>query len=120
MIIKHRAISGEQKEERRRAILSAAAQLFRETSYEAVNMAGVASQSGLAKGTVYLYFKTKEELFLDLLAQEFVAWFDEAEAGLEQIQAGQGNCTVDEFMALVGRSLENRSMLVRLTAGRCA
>ncbi|MBN1995339.1 MAG: TetR family transcriptional regulator [Anaerolineae bacterium] len=116
MVIKQRAISDEQKEERRLAILEATLQLYQETSYEAVNMAEVAEKAGIAKGTVYLYFKTKEELFLALLAQEFAAWFDEAEACFKQIQAGQGSCTVDEFIALIGYSLENRSTLVRLTA----
>ena len=38
--------------------------MFLQTNYEAVTIAAVAQESGLAKGTVYLYFKTKEELFL--------------------------------------------------------
>ena len=58
MAIKQRAISDAQKEERRQAILDAALLLYQETSYEAVNMAQVAQQAGVAKGTVYLYFKT--------------------------------------------------------------
>jgi AcrR family transcriptional regulator len=116
MVIKRRAISDEQKEERRQAILDAALQLFQETSYEAVNIADVAEKAGVAKGTIYLYFKTKEGLFLALLTQEFEAWFDEAESLLKEIQTTQGTCTVDELIPLVGRSLENRPTLVRLTA----
>ena len=116
MVIKRRAISNEQKEERRQAILDAALQLFQETSYEAVNIAGVAEKADIAKGTIYLYFKTKEELFLALLAQEFEAWFDEADDLLKEIQTTQGICTVDELISLVGRSLENRPTLIRLTA----
>jgi AcrR family transcriptional regulator len=116
MVIKRRAISNEQKKERQQAILDAALQLFQETSYEAVNVAGVAEKVGIAKGTIYLYFKTKEELFLALLAQEFEAWFDEAGSFLKEIQTTQGTCTVDELIPLVGRSLEKRPTLIRLTA----
>ncbi|MBN1218464.1 MAG: TetR family transcriptional regulator [Anaerolineae bacterium] len=116
MVIKQRAISDEQKEERRQAILNATLQLFQKTSYEAVSIADVAQKTGIAKGTVYLYFKTKEELFLALLAQEFEAWFDEADACFKQIQVGQGSCTVDELITLMGYSLKNRSTLARLTA----
>ena len=79
-------------------------------------MITVAQKAGIAKGTVYLYFKTKEELFLAMLVQEFAAWFDEADACFKEIQTGQGSCTVDELITLMGRSLENRSTLVRLTA----
>jgi AcrR family transcriptional regulator len=116
MSIKRRAISDEQKEERRQAILDATLQLFQETSYEAVNMVDVANKAGVAKGTIYLYFKTKEELFLALLAQEFEDWFDEADAGFKQIQTNQEICTVDELITLIGCSLEDRSTLIRLTA----
>ena len=116
MVIKRRAISDQQKEERRQAILNAVMQLFQKTSYEEVNMITVAQKAGIAKGTVYLYFKTKEELFLAMLVQEFAAWFDEADACFKEIQTGQGSCTVDELITLMGRSLENRSTLVRLTA----
>jgi AcrR family transcriptional regulator len=32
---------------------------------------------GLAKGTVFLYFKTEEALFLALVEQRLVEWFAE-------------------------------------------
>jgi AcrR family transcriptional regulator len=116
MVIKQRAINDAQKEERRQAILSAALELYQTTSYEAVNIAQVAQKAGVAKGTFYLYFKTKEELFLAMLAQEFIAWFDEADACFTEIQTGRGSCTVDELITPMGHSLENRPTLVRLTA----
>jgi AcrR family transcriptional regulator len=114
MVIKRRAISNEQKQVRRQAILDAALQLFQETSYEAVNIADVAKQADIAKGTVYLYFKTKEELFLALQTQAFGTWFEKIDTDLRAVQAAQGTCTVDEFVALMGRSLEDRSVLIRL------
>jgi AcrR family transcriptional regulator len=116
MVIKQRAISDQQKEERRRAILTAGLELYQETSYEAVNIAQVAQKAGVAKGTFYLYFKTKEELFLAMLAQEFVKWFDQIDTGLTTIQTTQGTCSIDEFIAGVGATLENRSTLIRLIA----
>lgn len=116
MVIKQRAISDQQKEERRQAILTAALTLYKETSYEAVNIAQVAQKAGVAKGTFYLYFKTKEELFLAMLAEEFVDWFDEFDVGLTTIQTTQGTCSIDEFITGVGTTLANRSTLIRLIA----
>jgi len=116
MVIRKRAISDKQKEERRQAILTAAFKLYQETAYEAVNVAQVAQKAGLAKGTLYLYFKTKEELFLAMLAQEFEEWFDEIDTSLTTIETTQGTCSIDEFIAEVGATLENRPILIRLIA----
>ena len=60
-----RALDGEDKEARRQAILDAAERLFSE-HHEMANVAAVAQAAGLAKGTVYLYFQTKEEIYLAL------------------------------------------------------
>lgn len=45
------------------AILDAAYSLFGSKGFYETKMSEVAEQAGIAKGTVYLYFKSKEELF---------------------------------------------------------
>lgn len=113
MSIRKRAISNEQKGVRRQQILDAALQLFHETSYDAVSMAGVAAQAGVAKGTLYLYFKTKEALFLALQMQEFVDWFDE----IDRVVGGEnGRFSTSIFLNIIGRSLESRPTFTRLIA----
>ncbi|MBW1713506.1 MAG: TetR/AcrR family transcriptional regulator [Deltaproteobacteria bacterium] len=52
------------KEEKRLAIIQAAAQVFAAKGYRAATMDQVGRQAKVGKGTVYLYFKSKEELFL--------------------------------------------------------
>lgn len=108
-----RAMSDEQKEARRRTILDAAARLFQATSYDDVAVSQVAKEAGIAKGTVYLYFGTKEELFLALLTQSFEGWFDEIDAGLA---ANENTCSIETFVALVGDSLASRPHFIRLVA----
>lgn len=49
--------------ERRREIAETAAFLFAELGYSACEMHRVASEMGVAKGTLYLYFPGKQELF---------------------------------------------------------
>lgn len=46
------------------AILDAAYELFGSGGFYETKMSEVAEQAGIAKGTVYLYFKSKEELFM--------------------------------------------------------
>jgi AcrR family transcriptional regulator len=51
------------KIERRRSILAAARRVFGQRGYAATRMADVASAAGVGKGTLYEYFRSKEDLF---------------------------------------------------------
>jgi AcrR family transcriptional regulator len=53
----------EQKVQRQEAILEAAFRVFAAHGYEAARIDDVARQAGIAKGTIYLYFRDKEQLF---------------------------------------------------------
>ena len=66
MAIRQRAIGAEDKEERQQALLDAAERLLLRSPERMASVAEVADEAGLAKGTVYLYFPSKEELLLAL------------------------------------------------------
>ena len=53
----------EQKLHRQEEILAAAFKVFAAHGYEATRIDEVARQAGIAKGTIYLYFRDKEQLF---------------------------------------------------------
>ncbi|HAZ80968.1 MAG TPA: TetR/AcrR family transcriptional regulator [Porticoccaceae bacterium] len=72
-----RARTSEQKHFRRQQILKAAEVHFGEVGYEAFSMANLAKQAGVVKGTLYLYFKTREEVFLTLYNQSLNRWSEE-------------------------------------------
>ena len=72
--INQRARSLEQKALRRRAVLQVAETYLLEVGYEAFSMSKLAKKIGLAKGTLYLYFQTREELFLTLYDQSLIRW----------------------------------------------
>ena len=75
MVIRQRAIQAEHKQERHDAILDAALRLLLRSPDRVVNVADVAREAGLAKGTVYLYFPGKEELLLALHERNMHAFF---------------------------------------------
>jgi AcrR family transcriptional regulator len=107
-----RARSDEDKQERRNAILSTAWRMYtRDPSFAAFTMAALAKQAGLAKGTLYLYFRTKEELFLALLESGFDAWFDVLDARLD---GGEGELTAEGAAEVIVRSIRGRESLARL------
>ena len=72
--INQRARSLEQKALRRRAVLQVAETYLLEVGYEVFSMSKLAKKIGLAKGTLYLYFQTREELFLTLYDQSLIRW----------------------------------------------
>jgi AcrR family transcriptional regulator len=53
----------QQKLRRQEAILAAAFEVFAAHGYEATRIDEVARRAGIAKGTIYLYFRDKERLF---------------------------------------------------------
>jgi AcrR family transcriptional regulator len=56
--------------ERRQAILAAALQEFSARGFAAARLDDIADAAGIAKGTIYLYFRDKEALFQDLIRSE--------------------------------------------------
>lgn len=53
-------------EESKKCILEAAEQLFAETGYADTTIRKVALRAGLSVGTIYLYYRNKEELYSEL------------------------------------------------------
>jgi AcrR family transcriptional regulator len=57
------------RKERRRQILDAARRVFAEKGFSATRVSDIASRAGVSQGTIYWYFKSKEELFMTLLEE---------------------------------------------------
>jgi AcrR family transcriptional regulator len=108
MIIRQRAIQVEDKEERRNAILDAAERVLIRSPDQSANVAEVAEAAGLAKGTVYLYFQSKEELLLALHERNVEGFFSvliarlesSAPVGIEDILALAHQHLIDPPLAL--------------------
>lgn len=111
MTITKRAINEQQKKQRRQHILDTALAAYETSSYEAVSMAALAQQVGVAKGTLYLYFSSKEALFLQLLTQAFADWFDALDSGLAAETTEEG---ITKVIALLGSTLAERPVFIRL------
>ncbi len=79
----HRARAPEQKADRRDAILRAAHALFVARGC-LPTAAEVAEKTALAKGTVYLYFRSKEEIYLALLQNSYLIFLTALSTRLRQ------------------------------------
>lgn len=106
-----RAYSDEAKQEREDQIIAAAESLLIEKGYHAINMDQVARAAGLAKGTVYLYFKTKEEVFLKVFERQAMLWKEAIEYALTDIEP-----THEALIQLLVDSMTTRPLFTRLVA----
>lgn len=93
--MRQRATSTAARNERRYAILDAAAEAFDRLGFAETRMTWLAERAGVAKGTVYLYFPTKEAVFLALYLREMDGWFERMEKALEKL-------SVDDIAWLAG------------------
>jgi len=64
------------KESRPSELLAAALELFVERGYAATRLDDIAARAGVSKGTLYLYFANKEELFKALVRENIVTMLD--------------------------------------------
>ncbi|MCY9515405.1 TetR/AcrR family transcriptional regulator [Paenibacillus apiarius] len=65
-------------------ILDAAYELFGSDGFYETKMSDIADKAGIAKGTLYLYFKSKEQLFTAMTVRDFEQYLRELEFGLNQ------------------------------------
>src|SRR5215471_654982 len=70
------------KDARPGEIIAAALASFAERGYAATKLEDFAAEAGISKGTIYLYFPTKEALFQEVVRQAVLPNLAAAEADL--------------------------------------
>lgn len=105
-----KARTEQERAQRRQTLIAAARELLEQRPLQDITIAQVAATAGVAKGTTYLYFRTREELFSLLLTQEMIAWREHLERALAQLyQVG-----AEQLSLLLAESLLQRPILVEL------
>jgi AcrR family transcriptional regulator len=86
------------KDARPAEIVAAALSSFAERGYAATKLEDVAAAAGISKGTIYLYFQTKEELFRAVVRQAVLPNLEAAET---QFANHAGSCA--ELLRALGQ-----------------
>ena len=92
-------------DERPQQILDAALAEFGEQGLAGARLDDIARRAGIAKGTIYLYFANKEELFREVVRQTIVARLDELTAEFGSAGAGSATEQLRAYMATWWASL---------------
>lgn len=105
----NRARSAEAKLVRREQILLAAVDLLVQEPYEQVTMAAIARSAGLAKGTAYLYWSTKEGLFLEALQAEYAGLLGDLARAIPELPA-----EIEPLASAIAEGLAQRPRLLAM------
>lgn len=89
--------SRRRKEARPSELIAAALELFVERGFAATKLDDVAAKAGVSKGTLYLYFDSKDSLFKAVIEQGIFPLLDEGEKVLQQFE-GNSASLLKEFM----------------------
>jgi AcrR family transcriptional regulator len=103
-----RARRPEHKQQRREAILAAARDLARASGVRNVSLGAVADAVGLAKSNIQRYFGTREEIYLELLTEEWHQW---AQAVSARLRDTHGTA---EAMAALAETMVDRPLFCDL------
>ena len=86
-----------EKEERRETILLAATRVFLARGLSAATMEQIAREAELSKGALYLYFRSKDELFLSIA----LAALHEIRAGIQEVAEAEFAVGMDRVRRMV-------------------
>ncbi len=95
-------------EEREEQILSAAVTVIVRLGYDKTTMSDIAEEAGVSRGTVYLYFKGKEELFEALVYREYMRY---AKTWMEYIESDPRGGTVGGYYRATFRAVDSHPFI---------
>lgn len=87
-------------EERPRQIIDAAFDVFSDAGLQGARLDRIARRAGVSKGTIYLYFASKEELFRAVVEAKVITVIEAAEQDAARRAAGD-ECAVDALRRLM-------------------
>jgi TetR/AcrR family fatty acid metabolism transcriptional regulator len=92
-----------QKAERRSAILEAAIDTFAQRGFHHARVSDVARQAGVADGTIYLYFKSKDDLLISLFEEKMEQIVETFQAEVNQHDSAQDRlkCFIELHLRMV-------------------
>lgn len=93
-------------------VLKAARRLFARLGYAASNVEEIAREAGMAKGTVYLYFKSKEDIFAAVLEHDLECLTDKTIEGMAAVETFDERLTV--FLNMRRKYVQNNQEFLRI------
>lgn len=111
MAVEKRAMNDKDKLKRREKIFQVAWQLFKKNDGKLPTVSVIARKAGVSKGCVYLYFKTKNEIFLHLYVHQLRQWHESVANSLKK---STDPITIKRYAELTTQYLVEHPMLLKM------
>jgi len=98
-----------EKENRKNAILKAARKLFFDRGFKSVTVDSIASKAELSKGSIYLYFDSKEEIYTQILIADTME-FHKSISNFSTIEAPASSLLIDFAKVYVDYFLNDQEL----------
>lgn len=95
---KKRARTAKEKDLRRESLLDAALQLLLDNQGRLPTVNAIAAKAGVAKGTAYIYFDSKEAIYMALLEHQLYNWLAEIRDQLRFVRGDMLDGVVDALL----------------------
>ena len=105
-----RARTEDQVTSRQEEIINACDVLFGKHGYEGVHFKAISEYTSFKRPTIYLYYKTKDEVLLDLLAKEMLDW----NTAMRKVADTTETMTKEAFCEFLTGTITSRDKMLRL------
>lgn len=108
----------EQKQQKADTIATVAGRIFQTKGFNQISMNEIAKQAGMSKGTLFNYYKTKEDLFMTILLVGYQKYFINLTGYLKENPLSSINDLKEYLLDETQNLIMNHSSLIRLNALR--
>lgn len=105
-----RARTEEQIAGRQEEIINACDAIYQSKGFESVNFKVISEMTSIARPSIYNYYQTKEEIFLDLLKREYLSWCNTLKSKFDFTDT----MTKEEYCLFLTATLQSREKLLNL------
>lgn len=105
-----RARTKEQIGTRENEIVSACIKLYSEKGYDGVSLMAISKLTSITRPSIYNYFKTKGEIFMEILSRDYLDWIRELEKALDS----EDRLTRSEYCHILTKTIIHRERMLRL------
>ena len=100
----------EQILQRKEEIVKACKELYKTMSFKDITIKEIANYTSFTRPSIYNYFETKEEIFLEILKEEYNLFVEE----LDSIIKSHDKLSKEQVAKLISNSLSHRELLLKL------
>lgn len=97
---------------RREEIMNACERLYRTMDFREITLKEISSITSFSRPTIYNYYQTKEEIFLNLFEREYVLWTED----LRRISSEPAITDRNVLAEKIAESIGKRELLLKLLA----